>query len=63
MASFSTGSSMDNKDTNWNFIKKLFPKTSKIHVDDNLINRVKNEVPNAAFEYLIRLYKKINNKE
>ena len=55
---------MECKKTNWSLIKFLFKeKTCKTPIKEELIERVINQAPNAAYEYLILLYKTIQNKE
>jgi len=65
MSSFATGLSMECKRTNWSLIKRLFTKekTYKTPIKDDLIEKIINQAPNAAYEYLIMLYKVIQNKE
>ena len=60
--SFSTGLSMDERKANWSHLKKLFDY-NKIPFSDDLIPRVYNQAPNAAFELLIGIYKYVTNKE
>lgn len=63
MSSFNTGMSMENKRTNWDLIKKLFKRSTKVPIKDELIDRVINQAPNAAYEYITTLYKNIQGKE
>jgi len=64
MSGFSPGLSTENKKSNWTLLKFLFKdKTCKTPMKDDLIERIINQAPNAAYEYLLLLYKTIQNKE
>jgi hypothetical protein len=63
MRSFSTASSYKEKQTNWEYLKKLFKKFNQLALNDDVINQIINEAPNAAFDFLCVLFKFLTKKE
>jgi uncharacterized OsmC-like protein len=62
MASFSCGLSMKERQSNWENLKNIFV-INKIPIEDETIQKVINQAPNAAFEYLCSIYKFLTKKE
>jgi hypothetical protein len=63
MKSFSSGLSMEEKQSNWHYIKKLFGKFDQLQLKDDLIQKIINQAPNAGFEFLCILYKYLTKKD
>ena len=63
MRGFSTGTSMEEKETNWNYLKKIFKKYNQIPLADEIVMKVICQAPNAAFEFLCILFKFLTKKE
>jgi hypothetical protein len=62
MSCFSNGISMRERQTNWKNLKKLF-EYNKIPLDEEIVNKIINQAPNAAFEFLCLIYKYLTKKE
>ena len=68
MHSFESKLSMEEKDTNWAYIKKVCKKHPQIPIkeeilNDTVIDKIKNQAPNFAYEFLLNLYRALNKKE
>jgi hypothetical protein len=63
MRSFSTGTSLEEKQTNWALIKRLLHKFDKFPLTDEVINDIIIQTPNAGFEFLCNLYRLLTKKE
>lgn len=59
---FNTGMSMEERKSNWDYLKIVCEK-NKIPLNDDVIQRIINQAPNAAFEFLLNLYKYLTKKE
>lgn len=62
MRMFNTGLSMEERQSNWKHLKKLF-EYNKIPIGDDVIQKVINQAPNSAFELLLGLYKFLTKRE
>ena len=62
MRSFSTGLSMEERMTNWAYLKKVF-EYNKIPLTQEIIMKVINQAPNSAFDLLCGLYKFLTKRE
>ncbi len=63
MRSFSTGSSLEDKQTNWGLIKRVLRKYEKFPMTDEIINDIIIQTANAAFDFLCDIYKFFTKKE
>jgi len=63
MTSFSTGISEDEKRTNWSYLKRVFNNYDSIPLKDETIDKIINMAPNAAFDFLLVIYKFLTKKE
>jgi hypothetical protein len=63
MKSFSTGSSLEEKQTNWGLIKRILRKTEKFPLRDEIINDMIIQAPNAAFDLICDIYRFFTKKE
>ena len=70
MRQFNTGNSMENKKSNWENIRKICKKKDDQRkpiyaglFTENVIDKVINKAPNAAFNLLLDLYKILTSKK
>ena len=69
MHSFDTEMSMENKTANWSYLKKVVnayaasDETFTLTIDDKEIQDIIHCLPNAAFNFLIKLYTNITKKK
>lgn len=63
MTSFSTGISEDEKRTNWSYLKRVYANYDSIPLKDDIIDKIINMAPNAAFDFLLLIYKFVTKKE
>jgi len=69
MHSFCTGTSLENKTANWNYLRKVVTSYKKLKPDFNLAidekeaQDISYRIPNCAFKFLIKLYTELNNKK
>jgi hypothetical protein len=68
MHSFESKLSMEEKDTNWNYIKKVCKKFPQIPLKEDMLNdviidKIKNQAPNVAYDFLLNIYRALNKKE
>jgi hypothetical protein len=63
MRSFSTGTSLEEKQTNWDLIKRILRKIEKFPLTDQIINDVIIQAPNAAYDFICDIYRFLTKKE
>jgi len=63
MGGFSTGTSLEEKQTNWELIKRILRKIEKFPLTDQIINDVIIQAPNAAFDCICDIYRFLTKKE
>ena len=62
MQEFSNGISFSERATNWNHIKKILKDKYHMQYPEDLPDKVQNQAPNAALDFLIILYKFLTRK-
>jgi len=63
MQEFSTGSSFGERKTNWDHLQDILTRKYQMPLPGDLIPKVVNKAPNAAFEFLILLYKFLTKRK
>ena len=63
MTGFSTGISQDEKKTNWSYLQRIFKGYDSIPLKEDVIEKIINMAPNAAFEFLLTIYKYLTKKD
>lgn len=63
MRGFTTGQSYEEKLTNWKYLQRIFKQYETIPLKDELVLRILNQAPNAAFEFLCIIFKYFTKKE
>ncbi len=63
MTSFTTGISEDEKRTNWAYLKRTLANFNSIPLKEEVIEKIINMAPNAAFDFLLQIYKFLTKKE
>lgn len=63
MQEFSNGSSYSERSTNWKHITNILTKYYQMPISPEIPSKIINFAPNAAFEFLLVLYKFLTKKE